>query len=116
MLRRDTELGQLLQQTRIVKGMSLEHVSKLIGVDKGYLSRIERGQGKPSRKVLINFANTIGVNPNTALTLAGLSPITEEDDSLLFATVTEKWLMMTSLQRQETDRVMSEILAGEYKR
>ena len=38
----------LLRQARLARGLSLRAAARLLGVDPGYLSRLERGQRRPS--------------------------------------------------------------------
>ena len=54
------------------KGLSLRYVSKEIGVDPGYLSKIERGVfPPPSENLIIKMAEIIDEDKDVLLALAG---------------------------------------------
>lgn len=112
MLKRESDLGQLILTERMKKGYSLEDLGRMANANKGHISRIERGIATASRKTLIDIASALGINPSELLALAGLSPITEEDDAIAFASITEKWLLMNTEMRQELNDVATRLLAG----
>ena len=71
------EFGNYIRQERLAlmqtnKSYSLRRVAQRIGVEPGYLSKIERGDfAPPSEAVIIKLANELNKNPDILLAMAG---------------------------------------------
>lgn len=52
----------LIEKVRKEKGLSLSALAKLVGMSKGHLSRIERGEGEPTISTLIRIAFALKVD------------------------------------------------------
>ena len=61
----ENTLGQLLYERREEKGWSLAYVSDNHDVDKGVLSRIERGESTPSLETLYRLRKAYAPISNT---------------------------------------------------
>lgn len=57
----DTDLGQRLRRTRNSANFTLDWAAAQVGLTKGYLSKIERGQATPSIAVLNRLSDLYGV-------------------------------------------------------
>ena len=55
-----TELGRILKQKRIEKGMTQQELAEAIGTNKGNLSKIENGKRNPTTKTLLRITETLG--------------------------------------------------------
>ncbi len=64
-----SSLGEYLRQTRGEK--TLGQISNISGIDKGYLSKIERNERNPKPDMLENLARAYGVEYNTLLEICG---------------------------------------------
>lgn len=53
------EIGTLLRNLRLRRGMSQFDVAKAVGINNSYLSRIENGERRPSPKILTKFADIL---------------------------------------------------------
>jgi len=62
-------LGQHIKQLRGTK--SLSQLSRECGIDKGYLSKIERDERKPKPEMLDNIAKAYGGDYNEMLEICG---------------------------------------------
>src|SRR5665213_1236807 len=56
------DLAANLRRIRIEAGMSQEHLALSAGVDRTYVSQIERGVGNPSVQVVVRLASTLRVD------------------------------------------------------
>lgn len=56
------KFGELLQVTRLNKGLSQTELSKLSGIDQGDISRLEKGEGNPTLKKIGKAFKAMGVN------------------------------------------------------
>ena len=56
------KFGELLQVTRLKKGLSQTELSKLSGIDQGDISRLEKGEGNPTLKKIDKTFKAMGVN------------------------------------------------------
>ena len=57
----NTQLGMRIRYLRKQKGMSQEDLALESGVNKNYLSDLERGERNPTLKVLDKLASSLGV-------------------------------------------------------
>lgn len=64
-VRDNAMIGRQIRVSRLKKGMTLLAVSQATGIDKGFLSRLERGLKSPSISSLVSIAETIGVPVST---------------------------------------------------
>ncbi|MBL6458160.1 helix-turn-helix transcriptional regulator [Belnapia sp. T6] len=55
-------LGPQLRRLRQARGLTLDALAEAVGLDKGYLSRLERGQKAPSIATLLRLAGSLGVS------------------------------------------------------
>ena len=58
-------VGQALRRYRLAKGLSQEEFADLCGLDRTYVSGIERGLRNPTVVVLERMADVLGI-PSTA--------------------------------------------------
>ena len=56
------KLGQNIKRIREEKGMSQGDISRVLNMDRGYISRIESGQKNPTVANLGRIANALGVS------------------------------------------------------
>lgn len=54
-------LGPQLRRLRLARGLTLEALAAAVALDKGYLSRLERGQKAPSVATLLRLSGVLGV-------------------------------------------------------
>lgn len=54
-------IGKVIRQLRLAKGMTLEELAHLADMDAGNLSRIERGKQRYSPETLEKIATALGV-------------------------------------------------------
>ena len=54
-------LGPQLRRLRLSRGLTLDGLAAVVGLDKGYLSRLERGRKSPSVAALLRLAAALGV-------------------------------------------------------
>ena len=66
--RSDNRLGRRLRKMRTAEGWTLAHVAETHGIDKGVLSRIERGERVPSLPTLRKLRDIYHVYDETFLT------------------------------------------------
>lgn len=62
-------LGLKIKILRTLKEVSQDDISNALGVDKSYLSKLERGMANPSILYLRSIANYFGVNIEVLLDL-----------------------------------------------
>ena len=55
-------LGQRVQKARHARGLSLAQLARLVGTDKGYLSRVENNHIEPRITSLRRIAKELGVS------------------------------------------------------
>jgi len=67
-------LGEQLRKIREVAQLSLSQLADKLNVTKGYLSRLERGNAKPSIKMIERIANLTSTDPDPLLVLTGYLP------------------------------------------
>ena len=53
----------LIKKERLEKGISIDELSRLSGVSKGHLSRLERGERVPSITTLCKIAIGLNIKP-----------------------------------------------------
>jgi transcriptional regulator with XRE-family HTH domain len=57
----ETVLGPQLRRLRLARGLTLEALAGAVGLDKGFLSRLERGRKSPSVASLLKLSAALGV-------------------------------------------------------
>lgn len=57
--------GPLIRRLRTDAGLSIREIAEQAGVDPGYLSRVERGQGDPTARWIAAIAEALGVPAST---------------------------------------------------
>ncbi|MEP3107444.1 MAG: helix-turn-helix transcriptional regulator [Hyphomicrobiales bacterium] len=60
-------LGTNLREARKAAGLSQEALALEIGIDRTYISGIERGVRNPSLDVIVKLAERVGVEPGRLL-------------------------------------------------
>jgi transcriptional regulator with XRE-family HTH domain len=62
-MKRDNELGELLQRRRLMRGYSLRELGGLARVDHAYIQCLENGSKRlPSRLVLMRLINALRIS------------------------------------------------------
>lgn len=56
------KLGKNLKRIRTAKGISQGEISRILGVDKGFVSNIENGKTNPTLATIAKLAKAIGVS------------------------------------------------------
>jgi transcriptional regulator with XRE-family HTH domain len=73
---RNTDLGELIRQARLMQRLTLKDLSAKSGVSGSHLGRVERGERYPSGAILRKIAEPLGMGENELFTLAGyLTPV-----------------------------------------
>jgi transcriptional regulator with XRE-family HTH domain len=96
------ELGERLRELRKGKTYSLEAVSRLSGVSKSMISKIERRQATPSTTVLARIAEALGVTFSELMA-------SEQDSEVIFLPL-EKQPILTDPESGHTRRCLAPIL------
>lgn len=55
------QVGQIVRNARKEKGLSQKALSELVGVDQSEISRLERGERRPSEEKQTRIAEALGV-------------------------------------------------------
>ena len=71
--------GQRIKTLRIEKGLTQEELGEKLGLDKGTVSKMERGENAPTAKTLIALREIFGVSTDWILTGKGLKHPLEID-------------------------------------
>jgi transcriptional regulator with XRE-family HTH domain len=58
------KLGRFVRQTRVAKDMSQEDLAGVAGLDRTYISHLERGLRNPSLLHLQRLAKALGIRPS----------------------------------------------------
>ncbi len=56
------KLGKNLKRIRIAKGISQGEISRILKVDKGFISNIEAGKTNPTLATIVKIAKAIGIS------------------------------------------------------
>lgn len=68
----DPRFGLEMKRLREAKGISQRKLGEMVGLDSGYISRIERGLFKPpSEEKIVAIADALGGNRDVLLSLSG---------------------------------------------
>lgn len=59
--------GKIIREKREKKGLLLRHVSAILDIDTAILSKIERGERKPTREQIIKLADILELDKETLL-------------------------------------------------
>ncbi len=62
-----TTFGQVLRKVREDSGFSQEHLASECGLDRTYISLIERGQRNPTLKTVFVLSEALEVAPSTLI-------------------------------------------------
>ena len=60
-------VGTRIKQIRLSRGLTMQRAATRVGISKGFLSKIERGQKAPAISTLINIATAFNVNLSSLL-------------------------------------------------
>ena len=55
-------LGNKIRAYRLKDGISQEDLAYKAGIERSYMGKIERGEGNPSFKKLVDIANALKIN------------------------------------------------------
>ena len=55
-------VGQIVHDARRQEGLTQAELAELVGTDKSYISRIEKGNVEPSAGLFLNIINILGLN------------------------------------------------------
>lgn len=61
----DRILGEIFKEYRLKNSLTQEKIAEKLGISVKYISRIENGIGGVKVETLINYANILGISPNT---------------------------------------------------
>lgn len=77
----DQAFGQIIRKARKDKGYSQRELAKLLGLDFTYLSKLEnnRADYPPKEEIIRALANSLELNPEELIFLAGRIPHNDED-------------------------------------
>ena len=67
----EADVGLRVRQLRLERGMSQETLGAVAGLDRTYVSGLERGKRNPSLRTLARIAEGLGVTPAELLRRAG---------------------------------------------
>jgi len=57
-------VGEIIREKRVEKGMRLRHLAAEIDIDQALLSKIERSERKATKGQIIRIAEILGLNKN----------------------------------------------------
>lgn len=57
-------VGEVIREFRLSKKLSQEKVAELSGLDRTYISLIERGKRQPTIQTIFKIANALEVSPS----------------------------------------------------
>jgi transcriptional regulator with XRE-family HTH domain len=66
------EFGDYLKQKRTEKGISQEYLANLSGMDRSYVSMLERGLKMPTITTLIKIGKALEIKPSDILKEMGI--------------------------------------------
>jgi site-specific DNA-methyltransferase (adenine-specific) len=69
-----SRIGETLRRRRTEGGFTLEELAHRVHVTKGYLSRVERGKAKPSKRLIGKLAASLSVDAAALYLAAGYLP------------------------------------------
>mgnify|MGYP002627342592 CR=1 FL=1 len=55
-------VGQIVHDARKREGLTQDELASIVGTDKSYISRIERGNVEPSAGLFLHILNALGLN------------------------------------------------------
>jgi transcriptional regulator with XRE-family HTH domain len=61
------DLGNKIKTLRLKDKLSQEDLAYKAGIERSYMGKIERGEGNPSFKKIVDIANALSVNPSELL-------------------------------------------------
>lgn len=97
-------LGQSLRELRKSRGLLIREVAAQLGIDPSLLSRIERGDKKPTRAQVIQLSEILQANPRDMLadylSERVVSTLRDEDVALEAILLAEQ--KITTLVKQKT--------------
>lgn len=62
---RDDRIGEILRLLRISYDLSISELSKRTNVSKSYITEIEKGEKKPSERIIKNYSTGLGIPEDT---------------------------------------------------
>ena len=70
----DTNVGKMIKQQRLVRGLTLHELSTMSEVSASHLGRIERGERFPSARILRKIAKPLGLGESELFVFADYLP------------------------------------------
>ena len=61
--------GSLLKELRIEKNFSQERLAEESGLDRSYISLLERGKAQPTLETLFRISNALQINPSVIVSM-----------------------------------------------
>lgn len=61
--------GSLLQELRLESNLSQEKLAEESGLDRSYISLLERGKAQPTLETLFRIAATLNIKPSEIISL-----------------------------------------------
>lgn len=77
MLTPEVAFGRILRRLRTEKGMSQEKLALEGGLDRTFISMMERGKRQPSLRTILQVANVLAIKPSKLIELV----VTEQQSS-----------------------------------
>jgi transcriptional regulator with XRE-family HTH domain len=60
-------LGQILKETRLAAGLTQEELAHAAGVDRSYISQLERDLKSPTIQMLFRLCGALGASPTKVI-------------------------------------------------
>ena len=109
-------LGAIIRKLRDEKELPLRTVAAFLDIDQAILSKIERGQRKPSREQVVKLAEYFKVNENDLL-VAWLSDkllyeVVDEEMALKALQVAEKRVAYSTFKKMDRKEIIKQLKNG----
>ena len=59
--------GLTIRKFRLEKGVSQEDIAEVIGIDRSYMGRLERGEASPSLSLILKIAKSLNISSSLLL-------------------------------------------------
>ncbi|AHF06574.1 helix-turn-helix domain-containing protein [Desulfitobacterium metallireducens] len=107
------EIGRYINQCRVKRGVSLQHLSVRLGVNPSYLREVERGERVPSDEFIRSLTENCDLDENYIFSCLGKSPLIarEELDHHAILQETLKEIGMSELSEQQKEELYQKFSA-----